>query len=234
MASTFISPAQLAANRANALHSTGPRSLDGKLASSQNANTHGLTARHACLPFEDPAEYAAHHQNYFDAYRPASPLDQELVIELADLRWRLRRVPAFEAQVISAECERMRNDEDLQQSVADLDELQLATRAFVNLIESKVITNLVQQEARLARRADRIHRQLLDRKMEPISIATAPAQPPMKPAPEPAPEIRKNEPIRVAPQPGRNDRCPCKSGLKYKHCCLDRRPTELLRASSQE
>jgi len=30
-------------------------------------------------------------------------------------------------------------------------------------------------------------------------------------------------PIRLAqPKPGRNDPCPCGSGKKYKHCCLNR------------
>ena len=38
------SPARLAANRANALRSTGPRTAEGKARSSQNATTHGLTA----------------------------------------------------------------------------------------------------------------------------------------------------------------------------------------------
>jgi len=27
-------------------------------------------------------------------------------------------------------------------------------------------------------------------------------------------------PVHVEPKPGRNDPCPCNSGLKYKHCCL--------------
>jgi hypothetical protein len=30
----------------------------------------------------------------------------------------------------------------------------------------------------------------------------------------------KPQPIRVPPQPGRNQICPCGSGLKYKRCCI--------------
>jgi hypothetical protein len=30
----------------------------------------------------------------------------------------------------------------------------------------------------------------------------------------------KPQPIRVAPQPGRNQTCPCGSGVKYKRCCI--------------
>jgi hypothetical protein len=39
-----VSPEQLAANRANAASSTGPRTPEGKARSSQNARKHGFTA----------------------------------------------------------------------------------------------------------------------------------------------------------------------------------------------
>jgi hypothetical protein len=39
-----LSPEQLAANRANAAKSTGPRTPQGKVRSSQNARKHGFTA----------------------------------------------------------------------------------------------------------------------------------------------------------------------------------------------
>ena len=48
---------QVAANRRNALRSTGPRTAAGKLASSQNALRHGLTARRAFVPDEDAREF---------------------------------------------------------------------------------------------------------------------------------------------------------------------------------
>jgi hypothetical protein len=32
----------------------------------------------------------------------------------------------------------------------------------------------------------------------------------------------KPQPIRVPPQPGRNQLCPCGSGIKYKRCCIAR------------
>ncbi|MDD5088665.1 MAG: SEC-C metal-binding domain-containing protein, partial [bacterium] len=33
------------------------------------------------------------------------------------------------------------------------------------------------------------------------------------------PQAGKRQPVRVAPQVGRNDPCPCGSGKKYKKCC---------------
>jgi hypothetical protein len=43
------SPAQLAANTANAQPSTGPRTSEGKNHSSQHASKHGLTAREVII-----------------------------------------------------------------------------------------------------------------------------------------------------------------------------------------
>jgi hypothetical protein len=40
-----VSPAKLAANRANAQHSTGPKTLEGKERSKQNSRKHGFFAR---------------------------------------------------------------------------------------------------------------------------------------------------------------------------------------------
>jgi len=40
------------------------------------------------------------------------------------------------------------------------------------------------------------------------------------------------QPIRRAPEPGRNTPCPCKSGLKYKRCCANRSPAEYATSQS--
>jgi hypothetical protein len=88
-------------NRANAQHSTGPRSDAGKQRSALNALTHGLTARTAVLPAEDPAAYQQHHRQFHDEYRPATPTETQLVHELADTSWRMNRIPLLEADVLS-------------------------------------------------------------------------------------------------------------------------------------
>ena len=53
----MLSAEQLAANRANAQHSHGPISPEGKAKVAQNAVTHGLASRNIFLPGEDPAEW---------------------------------------------------------------------------------------------------------------------------------------------------------------------------------
>jgi len=50
-----MSEARNIANINNAQHSTGPRTEEGKAASSLNSLKHGLTAKTVLLPGEDPA-----------------------------------------------------------------------------------------------------------------------------------------------------------------------------------
>jgi hypothetical protein len=90
-----------AINRANAQHSTGPRTDSGKQRSSLNALRHGLTAASAVLPSEDRAAYDAHRRSFFDEYQPATPAETQLTQELADTAWRLNRVPLLEAELFS-------------------------------------------------------------------------------------------------------------------------------------
>jgi hypothetical protein len=89
-------------NRANAQHSTGPRSESGKQRSARNALTHGLTARTAVLPSEDPAAYEQHRRQFLAEYDPKTGTETQLVYELADTAWRLNRVPLLEADVLSS------------------------------------------------------------------------------------------------------------------------------------
>ena len=88
-------------NRANASHSTGPRTDAGKQRSSQNAIRHGLTAATVVLPSEDPAQYEAQRAQFFDEYQPATPTETQLVQELVDTSWRLNRIPLLEASLIA-------------------------------------------------------------------------------------------------------------------------------------
>ena len=90
-----------AVNRANSAHSTGPRTESGKQRSSLNALSHGLTARTAVLPTEDPEAYQRHIQQFLDEYKPTTPTETELVHEIANTAWRLNRIPLLEAELLS-------------------------------------------------------------------------------------------------------------------------------------
>lgn len=91
-----VTPAQLAANRANAQVSTGPRTPKGKARSSSNAVKSGLTSSTVLLPSEDAADYAAFISGYQHDFAPVGQAECELVQAIADADWRLRRVRALE------------------------------------------------------------------------------------------------------------------------------------------
>jgi len=88
-------------NRANAQHSTGPRTQAGKQRSSLNALRHGLTAASPVLPSEDRAAYESHRRQFVDEYQPATPTETQLVQELIDTSWRLNRIPLLEADLLA-------------------------------------------------------------------------------------------------------------------------------------
>ena len=95
------SESQLEANRLNAQSSTGPRTAEGKARSSQNAVRHGLTAKYPVLPGEDPAEFAAFCDLLFEDLAPDGAAEAYLVQRFADIAWRLKRVPHFEAGLMT-------------------------------------------------------------------------------------------------------------------------------------
>src|SRR5467141_3746488 len=92
--------ARSARNRANASHSTGPKTEAGKKRSSLNAYRHGLTGQTIILPAEDLDAYQAFTATFFKDYKPVGTLEKQLVQSLADTSWRLNRVAALEHNLI--------------------------------------------------------------------------------------------------------------------------------------
>ena len=94
--------AQIRANRKNAKKSTGPRTNEGKQRSSQNALKHGLLARDAVLPGEDPADFDRQLCDLEDTIEPKNALEFELVRQIVDAQWRLRRLTRLETGYLAA------------------------------------------------------------------------------------------------------------------------------------
>jgi hypothetical protein len=92
----MTSPVQVAANRANSQLSTGPITEAGKHAVAQNSLKHGLTGTvHAALPGEEEA-LEKHCQDYRQAYAPVGAPEHDLVRNIAENHWRLKRAHAME------------------------------------------------------------------------------------------------------------------------------------------
>ena len=94
--------AQIKANRNNAKKSTGPRTDEGKTRSAKNALKHGLLARDAVLPGEDPADFDSQLSALEADIQPANSLEFELVRQIADTQWRMRRLTRLETGFIAA------------------------------------------------------------------------------------------------------------------------------------
>lgn len=105
-----LSPDKLAANRANARRSTGPKSEEGKRASRLNALRHELTAA-ALMPHEDPAEFAEFADQMRADLRPRGPLQELLAGRAITLAWKLLRAPAAEAEFWARRSAPSTNDE---------------------------------------------------------------------------------------------------------------------------
>jgi hypothetical protein len=84
------------ANRANASHSTGPRSSAGKAKSRLNALKHGLRAEQVVIPGEDPRAFEAECAAWSADWQPKSHTRAILVERAAATSWRLRRCVRIE------------------------------------------------------------------------------------------------------------------------------------------
>src|SRR5437016_6079519 len=92
----MATPARLAANRQNALLSTGPRTPEGKAVACQNARTHGLLSRQVLLPDENKARLLALREQFLAELAPVGELETLLVERMIACAWRLRRLHRVE------------------------------------------------------------------------------------------------------------------------------------------
>jgi hypothetical protein len=95
-AAPVTSPAQIAANQANALHSTGPVSAEGKAISSRNNTRHGLAGdseadNYKVLPTEDQNAYDQNLIDFRKEWKPVTATEHDLVNRLVMHQWLRRR-----------------------------------------------------------------------------------------------------------------------------------------------
>jgi hypothetical protein len=93
---------QINANRKNALKSTGPRTIEGKEASSQNAVKHGLCAKKNVIKTENQDEFDIFRDNMLADLSPDGAMEEMLCERIVSLSWRLKRAEHFQNAVIDA------------------------------------------------------------------------------------------------------------------------------------
>ena len=92
---------QIAANRANAQKSAGPKTDQGKAVASQNAVKHGALSSVAIAEHEDEDLYTAMLTALIEDHDPQTTIERQLVERLTLLFWReirLAKAEAFETK----------------------------------------------------------------------------------------------------------------------------------------
>ena len=155
---------QLDANQQNAKHSTGPRTAEGKQRSSQNAIKHGLCALDPLIPGEDPEAFQEHFCEIELDLRPATAIESNLVEQIADVSWRLKRLSRIEAAVITAFYDATAEQPHNQGNDTD----QLLGKALAHDNRLAALNRLGRYEAQLSRRYHRALKEFRDLRKERI------------------------------------------------------------------
>ena len=92
---------QIAANRRNALKSTGPRTESGKAVSRLNALRHGLRAKAAIVSAESLHELSQIRALFLHSFPPETPEQARLVERMACARWHLLNWQRVETQFLA-------------------------------------------------------------------------------------------------------------------------------------
>jgi len=96
----MASSAQILANQKNAMLSTGPKTPEGKSAAARNSVKHGLSGAFRVLADENQEEFDSLVAKLTAEFVPANEHELFLVEQMAQSRWRLRRIQRFETAVL--------------------------------------------------------------------------------------------------------------------------------------
>ena len=191
-------PAQLTANQANAQSSTGPRTTEGKAASSANATKHGFYGKHAVLlNDQERTQFESLRNSYVYVLNPTNIVEVALLDLLVLAAWNIERTNRLEAEIANTE---------------GIDPLLSETSA-------KTLDRILAFRARAERTFHKSHKEL--------RALRSPTRPQSKPAQHQIQRnepkfVTHSSQTYVSPivKTGRNEPCPCKSGRKYKVSCL--------------
>jgi hypothetical protein len=138
---------QIAANRLNALRSTGPRTALGKAICAQNARRHQILAAGTVLSSENAKRFIILVARFYKEYKPQTPTEQALVDIMTTARWRMQRMASLEVAAVDHQYEQLRDPafEQLKVPVC-------ASMSYRELTEkSRTLESLSRFEARLHR-----------------------------------------------------------------------------------
>jgi hypothetical protein len=103
MGTAMTSEGKIAANRANARRSTGPKTQAGKAAVRLNNLRHGLYSRESLIRGESEADLVTFGKRLRAALAPAGELELLLADRIVSTAWRLRRLISIEGDLFDKE-----------------------------------------------------------------------------------------------------------------------------------
>src|SRR5271169_1647713 len=143
----MISEKQLAANRGNALLSTGPTSEAGRNRSRMNALRHGLTGQVTTMTDEDRAAHDQFSNALIKDLAPEGAMEVQFAQRVATDSWRLNRISAIEDNLFA-----LGQLQNGGQACPDVPQIDAAlTTAHVFTQESKQLQLLTLYEQRINR-----------------------------------------------------------------------------------
>jgi hypothetical protein len=172
---------QIEANRRNAQHSTGPRTPEGKAASSMNALKSGIDAESNIIPGEDAAALAALTERLHQGCQPQTVLESLLVDDIVRDTWLLTRLARIDAQLL-------------------IHTIEDTNYPSPNGPAGKAFHNTANTQSRLQRRINDTRRLRLQSIKELQLLQAARPQPQLQPptpqpAPQPAAQHTETEPL---------------------------------------
>jgi hypothetical protein len=106
---------QRQASRANGSKSHGPVTPEGKIASSQNAITHGMLSGTVVLKGESTDRFLGLLTALLEEFQPQTPFEESLIESMAVARWRQMRIWGMEKAAMEHE---MRRQGEIPNSIA--------------------------------------------------------------------------------------------------------------------
>jgi hypothetical protein len=194
-------------SRANGAKSHGPKTPEGKEASSRNSLKHGLTSRSTillqCESLDEYKEFLAEH---IAIHQPVTPPEKELVEQMAIARWRIRRFVGAETVLI--DCEMVRNRDKVEKEFAPIESdvhLAMAIRSLAD--ESRCLSLMSRYESRLQRVHDKAYTALRELQQSPANSPSVSEgdTTPTPPEPDPPPAADQHPKSNIRPANLRNE-----------------------------
>ncbi len=174
-----VSKKQLSANIQNAQKSTGPKTPEGKATVARNATKYGFFAKDVVIRSkylnEDPAQYQALLDDLTAEFRPDTPLQQFLVVKIANSLWRYRRAIAAETGRAKDQLRKLYKNKWFNETATEEEKQEFLDRyAYSETIPDEDYGfNIQRYEMRLDFQLNRAYRMLAHLKKHAPSLRTA-------------------------------------------------------------